>query len=97
LAAIYPKTVSRLFDLASKRPIDDATLKEVQDLQWRVSTAEEFIGKYGIIGIKEAVYRVLGFGTLEGGRLPLVGKLAEGEWEKWNEVTGYMEEIEKKL
>ncbi|KAK7701610.1 hypothetical protein SLS57_011659 [Botryosphaeria dothidea] len=97
LAAIYPKTVSRLFELAAKKPVDDATLKEVQDLQYRVSAAEEFIGKNGILGIREGIYRVLGIGNLEGGRLPLRGKIAEGEWEKWGVVTGAMAEIEAKI
>ncbi len=46
-----------------------------------MSKAEEFIGKFGIVGIKEAVFRVTGLGTLEGGRLPLKGRLGEGEWE----------------
>ncbi|OJD30206.1 dihydrodipicolinate synthetase family protein [Diplodia corticola] len=97
LAAIYPKTVVRLFALAAKRPVDDDTLKELRDLQFRVSAAEEFVGKTGIVGIKEGIYRVLGLGNLEGGRLPLRGKLAEGEWERWATETGAMEVIEKSV
>lgn len=93
LAAIYPKTVSRLMELAEKRPIDPETLAEVQRLQYVVSKAEEYIGKTGIVGIKEAVYRVTGMGTLEGGRLPLKGKLADGEWEKLR--TLYLADVEK--
>lgn len=93
LAAIYPKTVSRLMELAEKRPIDPDTLAEVQRLQYVVSKAEEFIGKTGIVGIKEAVYRVTGLGTLEGGRLPLKGKLADGEWEKLSKL--YLTDVEK--
>ncbi|KAL1616398.1 hypothetical protein SLS56_011440 [Neofusicoccum ribis] len=97
LAAIYPKTVAHLFELAAKRPVEDATLKEVQDLQFRVSAAEEFIGKNGILGIREGIYRVLGMGNLEGGRLPLRGKIAEGEWEKWAVATGAMAEVETRI
>lgn len=93
LAAIYPKTVSRLMELAEKRPIDPETLAEVQRLQYVVSKAEEYIGKTGIVGIKEAVYRVTGMGTLEGGRLPLKGKLADGEWDKLR--TLYLADVEK--
>lgn len=93
LAAIYPKTVSRLMELAEKRPIDPDTLAEVQRLQYVVSKAEEYIGKTGIVGIKEAVYRVTGMGTLEGGRLPLKGKLADGEWEKLSKL--YLADVEK--
>lgn len=82
LAAFYPKIVVRLMDLAEKRPIDPAALEEAQKLQYAVSRAQEYIGKTGIVGIKEGVYRVTGMGTLEGGRLPLKGKLADGDWEK---------------
>lgn len=97
LAAIYPKTVARLMDLAEKRPIEPQALEEVQKLQYAVSSAEEYVGKYGIIGIKEAVQRVLGMGTLEGGRLPLKGKLPDGEWQKWDKVLGRMQKIEESL
>ncbi|ORY60205.1 uncharacterized protein BCR38DRAFT_398377 [Pseudomassariella vexata] len=90
LASFFPTLVVRLFELASKRPLDDKTLKEAMDLQYRVSRAEEFIGKWGILGIREGVYRAVGLGTLEGGRAPLRGKIPEGEWEKWGEVMGNM-------
>lgn len=93
LAAIYPKTVSKLFSLAEKRPIEQEALAEVQRLQYVVSKAEEFIGKTGIVGIKEAVFRVTGLGTLEGGRLPLKGKLPDGDWEKLREA--YLTDVEK--
>lgn len=92
LAAIYPKTVVKLMGLAEKRPIEPADLIEIQRLQYVVSKAEEFIGKTGIVGIKEAVFRVTGLGTLEGGRLPLKGKLADGEWEKLR--TLYLADVE---
>ncbi|KAH7118770.1 hypothetical protein B0J11DRAFT_617091 [Dendryphion nanum] len=97
LAAIYPKTVARLYGLAEKRPIEPQALEEIHRLQFAVSSAEEFVGRWGIVGIKEAVQRVLGLGTLEGGRLPLKGKLPEGEWEKWGKVLGRIAEIEEKL
>ena len=66
-------------------------------MQYAVSRAEEFIVRWGIVGIKEGIYRVLGMGTLEGGRLPLKWKLPEGEWEKWHVATSRMEELEKSL
>ncbi|EKG18709.1 Dihydrodipicolinate synthetase-like protein [Macrophomina phaseolina MS6] len=97
LAAIYPKTVAHLFELAAKRPVEDATLKEVQDLQYRVSAGEEFIVKNGILGIREGIYRALGIGNLDGGRLPLKGKIADGEWEKWGAITGALAEVEARL
>lgn len=97
LAAIYPKTVCTLMKLAETRPITDENLKKIKELQYTVSTAEEFIGKYGIIGIKEAVKRVTGFGTMEGGRLPIKGKLPEGEWEKWSETWERIQRMEDSL
>lgn len=90
LAAIFPKTVSRLFSLAAKRPLDEATLEEVRRLQWKVSAAEEFIVKNGILGIREAIHKVLGFGHLSGGRLPLKGSLPHGEMEKWSDIFQQM-------
>lgn len=82
LANIYPKTVTKLFKLASTRPLTDEVLKELQELQYVVSHAEEFVVARGIIGMREGIYRELGMGTMEG-RLPLQGSLAEGDFEKW--------------
>ena len=93
LAAIYPKTVVRLMALAEKRPIDPAALVEMQKLQYVVSKAEEFIGKGGIVGIKEGVFRVTGLGNLDGGRLPLKGNLGEGAWERLR--AEYLTDIER--
>ncbi|KAF2257687.1 aldolase [Lojkania enalia] len=97
LAAIYPKTVSRLMALAEERPIEPLVHEEIQKLQYTVSTAEEFIGRWGIVGIKEAVQRVLGMGTREGGRLPLKGKLPEGEWERWDKTFSRIQKMEDSL
>ncbi|KAM5344196.1 hypothetical protein ACJ41O_012733 [Fusarium nematophilum] len=97
LAAIYPKTVTRLFSLAAKRPLDEPALEETRRLQWKVSSAEEFIVKTGILGIREGIYKVLGLGHLEGGRLPLRGALATGAYEEWNDILGQMAEEENKL
>lgn len=82
LAAIYPKTVVKLMELAEERLTEPGTLPAIQNLQYVVSKAEEYIVKTGVVGIKEAVFRVTGLGTLEGGRLPLKGKLADGQWEE---------------
>ncbi|KAF4122833.1 2-keto-3-deoxy-L-rhamnonate aldolase [Geosmithia morbida] len=98
LAAIFPKTVARLFSLAAKRPLDEATLEETRRLQWKVSSAEEFVGKFGIVGIKEAIYKVHGLGNLNGGRLPLKGSLPSGAYAQWEGgIFGQMLEEEKKL
>lgn len=85
MAAFYPKTVTRLMALAQEASSGSAkpeVLAEARKLQYVVSRGEEYVGKYGIVGIKEAIYRIVGMGTLEGGRLPLKGKLADGDWEK---------------
>lgn len=96
LGAIFPKTVSRLFKLVSEQPPSKETLAEARRLQWIVSSAEEFIGKGGVRGIREAVTRVLGIGPLMGGRLPIRGALPEGEWEKWSGIMHLMKEEEAK-
>ena len=49
------------------------------------------------MGIKEGVQRVLDMGTREGGRLPLKGKLPDGEWEKWDKVLSRVKTIEDSL
>ncbi|CAM1507735.1 Fc.00g045830.m01.CDS01 [Cosmosporella sp. VM-42] len=95
LGAIYPKTVVRLFNLVSARPVTEENLDAAQKLQWIVSSSEEFIGKNGILGIREAIFRVLGMGNLDGGRLPLSGALSEGEWGKWAEIMEKMAEEER--
>lgn len=97
LAAMYPRTVSRLMDLAERRPIEPKALAEIQAMQFAVSCAEEYIGAWGIVGIKEGVYRVLGMGNQEGGRLPLKGKLSDEQWNKWSTAMSRMAELEKSL
>ncbi|KAI1637948.1 hypothetical protein F4809DRAFT_640057 [Biscogniauxia mediterranea] len=93
LAAIYPKTVVRLFDVVNKRPLDEEAIKEARVLQHKVSSAEEFIGRWGVLGIREAIYHVVGLGTLEGGRAPLRGRIPDGAWAEWNHVMTAMSEI----
>lgn len=95
LAAIYPRTVSRLFELASQRPVEQKALEEMQAIQFVVSRAEEFVGKWGITGIKEGIYEVLKMGNLEGGRLPLRGSTPKGEWDAWSLAMGAMAKLEE--
>jgi 2-keto-3-deoxy-L-rhamnonate aldolase len=95
LAAIYPRTVSRLFNLAAKRPVTPEGLKETQLLQFSVSRAEEMVGKWGIVGIKEGIYQVLKMGNLQGGRLPLKGRMPKGEWESWSVAMNAMTKFEE--
>jgi 2-keto-3-deoxy-L-rhamnonate aldolase len=95
LAAIYPRTVSRLFELASRRPVEQKVLEEVQAIQFVVSRAEEFCAKWGIVGIKEGIYHVLKMGNLEGGRLPLRGSTPKGEWESYSVAMKAMADLEE--
>ncbi len=82
MAAFYPKTVVRLMALMEGGLPTPEDRAEAHRLQFAVSQGEEFVMRYGVLGIKEAVYRVAGFGNLEGGRLPIRGRLPEGAWEK---------------
>jgi 2-keto-3-deoxy-L-rhamnonate aldolase len=97
LAAIYPATVARLFELSAKRPVEPQNLKEIQRLQFLVSRAEEMVGKWGIVGIKEGIFQVLKLGNLQGGRLPLKGRMPQGEWESWHVAMNAMKQEEKTL
>ncbi|KAK4199465.1 hypothetical protein QBC40DRAFT_328583 [Triangularia verruculosa] len=93
MAAFYPRTVVRLMELVGRGELSGETRGEIQRLQYVVSKAEEFVVRYGIFGIKEAVFRVTGLGTLERGRPPLLGGLPEGEWEKGRRL--FLEDIEE--
>jgi len=103
MAAYYPKTVVRLMSLMlarleQRRPIEPATLDEMRRLQYVISRAEDFIGKAGVVGIKEATYRITGLGTLEGGRLPLRGRLSEVDWARlYAEYLATTEKEEQRL
>lgn len=90
MAAFFPKTVARLSALAHA---GGAPSDELRRLQFAVSRAEEFVARYGVLGIKEAVFRLTGHGTSEGGRLPLKGRLADEEWGRARKM--YFEGIEK--
>lgn len=93
LAAFYPKTVVRLMTLANQGSFTEDALREVRKLQFAVSRAEEFIGKTGIIGIREGIIRKTGLGALEGGRLPLKGRLPEENWTALHKL--YLSDIEQ--
>lgn len=84
-------------DLAERRPIEPKVLEDIQSMQFAVSSAEEFIGAWGIVGIKEGVYRVLGMGNQEGGRLPLKGRLSDEQWNNWSVAMSRMEVLEKSI
>lgn len=74
-------------------------MKERRLLQYKVSSVEEIVVKFGTVGIKEAISRILGMGDKDGTRLPLTGGLPGGdqEWESWKEIIGDLEAVEKSL
>ena len=74
-------------------------MKEARALQYKISAVEELVVRFGTVGIKEAVSRVLGLGERDGTRLPLVGGIPGGdkEWENWKEAVGELEKVEKSL
>ncbi|KAL7906360.1 hypothetical protein GGI35DRAFT_457943 [Trichoderma velutinum] len=93
LAAFYPKTVVRLMKLANQTSFSEDALSEVRRLQFAVSRAEEYIVRSGIIGIREGIIRKTGLGALEGGRLPLKGRLPEENWTALHKL--YLSDIEQ--
>lgn len=98
-AGFFPKSVVHLYNLSVKSNPSEAEIKERRLLQYKVSTIEELVVKFGTVGIKEAVSRILGIGEKDGTRLPLYGGIPGGdkEWENWKEAIGDMEEVEKSL
>lgn len=88
-----------LYELAVKNQPTDAEVSERRLLQYRVSSVEELVVRYGTVGIKEAISRILGLGDVDGTRVPLVGGIPGGEkeWENWKEVVGDLEAVEKSL
>jgi 2-keto-3-deoxy-L-rhamnonate aldolase len=90
LAAAFPRCVVRLYDLfrlqerhGGADPI--STGKTIRALQYNVCQGEKLVVKWGTVGIREAVARVLHFGDSDGGRWPLRGGFPTGdaEWESW--------------
>lgn len=98
-AGFFPKSVVHLYNLSIKNSPSEAEVKERRLLQYYVSVVEEIVVKFGTVGIKEAVSRILGMGDRDGTRLPLCGGIPGGdkEWENWKEAIGDLEAVEKGL
>ncbi|KAI1812537.1 dihydrodipicolinate synthase [Poronia punctata] len=98
-AGFFPKTVVRLYELSVKRDVTDEELVERRRLQFKVSSVEELVARFGTVGIKEAISRLRGFGDRDGTRLPLHGGLPGGdaEWANWQGVVDSMQEEEDRL
>ncbi|KAK2593423.1 hypothetical protein QQS21_008874 [Conoideocrella luteorostrata] len=97
-AGFFPKSLVRLLELSSKKQPSEEEFKERRELQYKVSCMEEIVVKHGVVGIKEAISRLRGFGDVDGSRLPLRGVIpGDGEWEKWEAVLKAVEDFEKRL
>ncbi|EPE30462.1 Aldolase [Glarea lozoyensis ATCC 20868] len=98
-AGFFPKSVVRLYELGKKDSVSEEEKKERRLLQYKVSCVEEIVVKYGTVGIKECVSRVLGMGDRDGTRVPLMGGIPGGdkEWENWRGMVEDLEGVEKGL
>lgn len=98
-AGFFPKSVVHLYNLSVKDAPTDAEISERRKLQYKLSVVEELVVKFGTVGIKEAISRILGLGDRDGTRLPLFGGIPGGdkEWENWKEVIGELEAVENSL
>jgi 2-keto-3-deoxy-L-rhamnonate aldolase len=98
LASFYPKTVVKLMQLSQERPNTTNEWEEIRRLQYAVSRAEDYIVKTGIIGIREGIIRLTGIGGLEGGRLPLKGRVPEETWSNLHDLLlADIEKLERSL
>jgi len=98
-AGFFPKSVIRLHALSVKNQPTDEEVDERRLLQYKVSSVEELVVKFGTVGIKEAISRILGLGDRDGTRLPLTGGIPGGdaEWAHWKEVINELDIIERSL
>ena len=97
MAAFFPKTVVRLYNLSVSLPADREQMGEIGRLQFAVSGMEEWVGKHGVAGIKVAVAKVLEIGGNLEMRWPIVQNVKEEDWERWAEEVQRMKEIEDSL
>ncbi|KAF3915771.1 hypothetical protein ABW20_dc0107549 [Dactylellina cionopaga] len=102
-AAYFPKTLLRIYSLAKKISaaggnVSQEEWDEVHRLQCAFSEVEEWVVKYGTIGIKEAIKKVLGISVgQDGGRIPFCETHVGKEWEKFKPVFEAVQEFEGKL
>jgi 2-keto-3-deoxy-L-rhamnonate aldolase len=98
-AGFFPKSVVHLYKLSVKDNPSSEEIRERRTLQYKVSSVEEIVVKYGTVGIKEATSRILGLGDKDGTRLPLCGGIPGGdkEWENWKDVIANLAAVENSL
>ncbi|KAI3334278.1 dihydrodipicolinate synthase [Ustulina deusta] len=98
-AGFFPKTVVRLYALSATDRLSEEEARERRRLQFKVSSIEELVAKFGTVGIKEAISRLRGFGDRDGTRLPLHGGIPGGdaEWASWKGIADSVQEEEDRL
>lgn len=98
-AGFFPKTVVRLYALSATDRLSEEEARERRRLQFKVSSIEELVAKFGTVGIKEAISRLRGFGDRDGTRLPLHGGIPGGdaEWASWKGLADSVQEEEDRL
>lgn len=96
-AGFFPKSVVHLYDLCVKENRDEKDIAQARTLQAKLSAVEELVVKFGTVGIKEAVSRVLSIGDRDGTRLPLFGGMGDTEWKNWEGVVGELKMVEGAL
>ncbi|KAF3937133.1 hypothetical protein ABW19_dt0205619 [Dactylella cylindrospora] len=97
-AAYFPKTMVRIWTISRKiAAAEGNTTKdewdEVHRLQCAYSEVEEWVVKFGTVGIKLAIKKILGMGQ-DGGRLPFVGMDVDAEWEKFRGAFEVLQDLE---
>ena len=107
-AAYFPKTLLRIWNLSKKISAANGNVtkeewEEVHALQCAYSEVEEWVVKFGTIGIKEAVRKVLGISVgQDGGRLPFCEGASGGggpakQWENFRGAFEAVQDFEGKL
>jgi len=99
MAAAVPRSVVQLFNLFESGAQSPENTAAMRALQYKISKGEKLVGRWGTVGIREAVARVAGFGDKDGGRLPLQGGFPDGdtEWSKWRGAIQVLQEVEPTL
>jgi len=100
-AAYFPKTLIKIWKIAKKINENNGNVtkeewEEARRLQCAVSEGEEWVVKYGTLGIKEAIKRILGIGS-DGGRLPFCGINVSAEWLRFQAAFEGLQDIESSL
>jgi len=58
-AGFFPKSVVYLYELSIHEKLSQQEVRTRRELQYKVSAVEELVVKYGTVGIKEAISRIL--------------------------------------